>query len=108
MNKITPADISDPQELIARAKELSVELGTPITPGFEVDAVQGLSGDHRGSTRGNMSARPDADQHPARVLIVDDERQNRNVLEVMLALDDREARLQGLGAGAARWRHLGL
>jgi PAS domain S-box-containing protein len=35
MNKITPADISDPQELIARAEELSVELGTPITPGFE-------------------------------------------------------------------------
>jgi PAS domain S-box-containing protein len=35
MNKITPADISDPQEVIARAGELSVELGTPITPGFE-------------------------------------------------------------------------
>src|SRR5450759_2824810 len=35
MNKITPADISDPQEVIARAKSLSVELGTPITPGFE-------------------------------------------------------------------------
>jgi PAS domain S-box-containing protein len=35
MNKITPADISDPQEVIARAKVLSVELGTPITPGFE-------------------------------------------------------------------------
>jgi PAS domain S-box-containing protein len=35
MNKITPADISDPQELIARAKALSVELSTPITPGFE-------------------------------------------------------------------------
>jgi PAS domain S-box-containing protein len=35
MNKITPADISDPQEVIARAKELSVELGTSITPGFE-------------------------------------------------------------------------
>jgi signal transduction histidine kinase/CheY-like chemotaxis protein len=35
MNKITPADISDPQELIARAKALSLELGTPITPGFE-------------------------------------------------------------------------
>ena len=35
VNKITPADISDPQELIARAKSLSVELGTPITPGFE-------------------------------------------------------------------------
>ncbi|HEX7566462.1 MAG TPA: PAS domain S-box protein, partial [Bradyrhizobium sp.] len=35
MNKITPADISDPPELIARAKALSLELGTPITPGFE-------------------------------------------------------------------------
>jgi PAS domain-containing protein len=35
MNKITPADISDPQELIARAKALSAELGTTITPGFE-------------------------------------------------------------------------
>ena len=35
MNKITPADISDPQELISRAETLSAELGTPITPGFE-------------------------------------------------------------------------
>jgi PAS domain S-box-containing protein len=35
MNRNTPADISDPEELIARAKALSVELGTPITPGFE-------------------------------------------------------------------------
>ncbi|HEY8176794.1 MAG TPA: PAS domain-containing protein, partial [Gemmatimonadaceae bacterium] len=35
MNTITPADISDPQELIARAKALSIEFGTPITPGFE-------------------------------------------------------------------------
>jgi signal transduction histidine kinase len=34
-NKITPADISDPQELIARAKALSLELATTITPGFE-------------------------------------------------------------------------
>jgi len=35
MNKITPADISDPQEVIARAKALSRELSTKITPGFE-------------------------------------------------------------------------
>src|SRR3954447_12456561 len=35
MNQITPADISDPQEVVTRAKALSVELGTPITPGFE-------------------------------------------------------------------------
>jgi signal transduction histidine kinase/CheY-like chemotaxis protein len=35
MNKITPADISDPQEVVERAKTLSTELGTDITPGFE-------------------------------------------------------------------------
>src|SRR6266550_2424901 len=35
VNKITPADISDPQEVIVRAKALSVELGTKIAPGFE-------------------------------------------------------------------------
>src|SRR5213592_4033758 len=35
MNKITPADIPDPQEVIARAKALSAELGTSIAPGFE-------------------------------------------------------------------------
>jgi PAS domain S-box-containing protein len=34
-NRITPADISDPQELIRRAEELSVELDTLITPGFD-------------------------------------------------------------------------
>ncbi|MDD5271747.1 MAG: PAS domain S-box protein [Methylovulum sp.] len=35
INKITPADISDPQEVIIRAKTLSTELETTITPGFE-------------------------------------------------------------------------
>src|SRR5881392_4171945 len=35
LNKITPADISDPQEVIARAKALSLELATTIKPGFE-------------------------------------------------------------------------
>jgi len=35
LNKITPAEISDPQEVIARAKALSLELETGIAPGFE-------------------------------------------------------------------------
>jgi PAS domain S-box-containing protein len=35
VNQVTPADISDPNELIARAAALSLELDTPITPGFE-------------------------------------------------------------------------
>ncbi|MES2164373.1 MAG: ATP-binding protein [Pseudomonadota bacterium] len=35
VNRITPADISDPLELIARAATLSEELDTPIAPGFD-------------------------------------------------------------------------
>ncbi|MBU4435310.1 MAG: PAS domain S-box protein, partial [Alphaproteobacteria bacterium] len=35
INTVTPADISDPQELIARAQALSAEFATPIMPGFE-------------------------------------------------------------------------
>ncbi len=35
MNKVTPADISDPDEVVARATELSLEFATPIAPGFE-------------------------------------------------------------------------
>ncbi len=35
VNKVTPAEISDPQEVVARAKTLSLELETPIAPGFE-------------------------------------------------------------------------
>ncbi len=35
VNKITPAEISDPQEAITRAKGLSFEFGTPIAPGLD-------------------------------------------------------------------------
>jgi signal transduction histidine kinase/AmiR/NasT family two-component response regulator len=35
MNQITPADLSDPKELLARAASLSEEFGTGIAPGFE-------------------------------------------------------------------------
>ncbi len=35
VNKINPSDIHDPQEVMARAQALSLELKTTITPGFE-------------------------------------------------------------------------
>jgi PAS domain S-box-containing protein len=44
VDKITPADISDPQEVIARAKALSLELATSITPGFEALAFKASRG----------------------------------------------------------------
>ena len=43
-NKITPADISDPREVIARAAALSSELHTPIAPGFEALAFKASRG----------------------------------------------------------------
>ena len=53
MNKITPADISDPQEVIARAEALSVELGTTDHAGFRGPGVQGLAR-HRGHLRTDL------------------------------------------------------
>ncbi|MBW3672383.1 MAG: PAS domain-containing sensor histidine kinase, partial [Acidobacteria bacterium] len=44
VNQITPADISDPQEVIARAEELSRELATTIMPGFEALAFKASRG----------------------------------------------------------------
>ena len=35
LNRITPADFSDPHEVVLRAQALSAEFGTPIAPGFE-------------------------------------------------------------------------
>src|SRR6187397_2802561 len=40
VNKINPSDIHDPEEVSARAQELSLELATPIAPGFEALAFK--------------------------------------------------------------------
>src|SRR5882762_2789675 len=44
VNRINPSDIHDPQEVMARAQALSVELGTQITPGFEALAFKASRG----------------------------------------------------------------
>jgi PAS domain S-box-containing protein len=44
VNKINPSDIHDPQEVMARARALSAELGTTITPGFEALAFKASRG----------------------------------------------------------------
>jgi signal transduction histidine kinase/ActR/RegA family two-component response regulator len=40
VNRISPSDIHDPQEVMARAQALSLELGTTIAPGFEALAFK--------------------------------------------------------------------
>src|ERR1039458_253188 len=59
MNKITPADISDPQEVIARAVALSAELATTITPSFQALDFK--------ASRGIEDIRSEQD-HPGRYL----------------------------------------
>ena len=44
VNRINPSDIHDPQEVEARAKALSLELGTSISPGFEALAFKASRG----------------------------------------------------------------
>ncbi|MDP1538357.1 MAG: ATP-binding protein [Burkholderiales bacterium] len=44
VNKINPSDIHDPHEVMARAQALSLELATPITPGFEALAFKASRG----------------------------------------------------------------
>ncbi|MDP1672262.1 MAG: ATP-binding protein [Burkholderiales bacterium] len=44
VNSISPSDIHDPQEVMARARALSLELGTLITPGFEALAFKASRG----------------------------------------------------------------
>src|SRR3954468_11370269 len=40
VDRISPSDIHDPEEVTARAQALSAELGTPIAPGFEALAFK--------------------------------------------------------------------
>jgi signal transduction histidine kinase/ActR/RegA family two-component response regulator len=39
-NRVSPSDLHDPQEVMARAKALSAEFGTTIAPGFEALAYK--------------------------------------------------------------------
>jgi PAS domain S-box-containing protein len=40
VNRISPSDLHDPQEVMSRAQALSLELATPIAPGFEALAFK--------------------------------------------------------------------
>ncbi len=44
VNRFSPSDLHDPQEVLARAQSLSEELGTSITPGFAALAFKASRG----------------------------------------------------------------
>src|SRR5947199_2387510 len=102
-NRITPADISDPQELIARAGALSVEFETPITPGFEalvfkasrgIEDIYELTYIRKDKSRfpavvSVTALRDDADAIIGYLLIGTDNRARQQVEEERAKLDQR-------------------
>ena len=101
VNQITPADISDPQELIARAAELSLELDTPITPGFEAlvfKASRGIEDIYE-----LTYIRKDGSRFPA-IVSVTALRDAQDVIigYLLIGTDNTVAQAGRSGAGAAR------
>ena len=92
VNEITPADISDPQELIARAALLSLELDTPITPGFEAlvfKASRGIEDIYE-----LTYIRKDGSRFPAIVSVTSLRDVTENIIGYLLIGTDNTARKQ--------------
>jgi PAS domain S-box-containing protein len=100
MNKITPADISDPQEVIARAKTLSAELGTPITPGFEALVFKASRGIE--DIYGLTYIRKDGSRFPAVVSVTALRDAQDAIIGFLLIGTDNTARIEAEGK-ISRW-----
>src|SRR5207342_744725 len=107
VDKITPADISDPQELIARATALSLELDTPIAPGFEAlvfKASRGIEDIYeltyirkdlsRFPAMVSVTALRDAQEHIIGYLLIGTDNTARKQVEAAQALLDQRLRDQ--------------
>ncbi|HTA65808.1 MAG TPA: PAS domain-containing sensor histidine kinase [Xanthomonadaceae bacterium] len=92
VNRITPADISDSRELIARAAALSVELDTQITPGFEAmvfKASRGIEDIYE-----LTYIRKDGSRFPAIVSVTSLRDAQENIIGYLLIGTDNTARAQ--------------
>jgi PAS domain S-box-containing protein len=92
VNRITPVDISDPQELVARAAALSLELDTPITPGFEAlvfKASRGIEDIYE-----LTYIRKDSSRFPAMVSVTALRDANEEIIGYLLIGTDNTARQQ--------------
>src|ERR1044071_9786090 len=92
INRITPADISDPEEVIARAEELSAELATTISPGFEAlvfKASRGIEDIYQ-----LTYIRKDGSRFPAIVSVTALRDASRGIIGYLLIGTDNTARIQ--------------
>ncbi len=92
VNKITPAQISDPDELIARAAALSVEFARPIAPGFEALVFKAL---HRMEDFYELTyIRKDGSRFPAAVSVTALRDAEGSIIGYLLIGTDNTARKQ--------------
>ncbi len=99
VNRVTPADISDPQELVARAAALSLELDAPITPGFEAlvfKASRGIEDIYE-----LTYIRKDGSRFPAIVSVTALRDAQENIIGYLLIGTDNTARKEVEAARAA-------
>jgi len=92
LNKITPADISDPDEVITRAEALSRELGAMIKPGFEAlvfKASRGIEDIYE-----LTYIRKDGSRFPAVVSVTALRDEQENIIGYLLICTDNTARMQ--------------
>jgi PAS domain S-box-containing protein len=107
VDQITPADISDPEEVIARAAALSVELETQITPGFDalvfkasrgIEDIYELTYIRKDGSRFpaivSVTALRDADENIIGYLLIGTDNTARKQVEAAQALLDQQLRDQ--------------
>ena len=92
VNLITPADISDPQELVKRAQDLSTELATTITPGFEALVFKARRGIE--DVYPLTYLRKDGSRQPAVVSVTALQDAANTIIGYLLIGTDNTARLQ--------------
>ncbi len=115
LDTITPADISDPQEVIARAKALSMELDTEITPGFEalvfkasrgIEDIYELTYIRKDGSRFpavvSVTALRDDDDAIIGYLLIGTDNTARKAVEAERALLDRALQVKNIELEAAR------
>ncbi len=99
VNKISPSDIHDPQEVMARAQALSLELNTTIEPGFQALAFKASRGIE--DSYELTYIRKDGGRFPAVVSITALRDDYGDVIGYLL-IGSRQFRAQAGRAGAAR------
>ena len=90
VNKITPTDIHDPEEVRARARELSIELGVVIAPGFETLAYKASRGIE--DIYDLTYIRKDGSRFPASVSVTALRDEHRKLIGYLLVGADNSAR----------------